>query len=257
MKSLLSIHDLSTGYRLKKGKIRLLHKNLSAHINTGEFIAMLGPNGAGKSTLLKTLLGFIPSLEGYIQYGGINLEDISVKEMAAIVSVVLTDKIEDVYLTAREVIVAARYPYVSWGGVLSANDKEIIENAVALTGVEIFLPRRLYTLSDGEKQKVMITRALAQDTPLIFLDEPTAFIDSPGRVELMNLLKTFSRRGKSILMTTHDVELALRFADILWLPGKDGSFEKGTPRELVDNGSINRLFDNKSVKFNRDKKSFF
>ena len=256
MKSLLSIQNLSTGYHLKKGETKWLHKNLSATIHTGEFVAVLGPNGAGKSTLLKTLLGFIPMLGGEINYGKKSLSNITIKELAKLVSVVLTDKIDDIYLTAEEVIIAARYPYMSFAGILTAHDKRITEKAVSLTGVGEFLNRKLHTLSDGEKQRVMIARALAQDTPLVFLDEPAAFIDSPGKVELMQLLKTIPQQGKSILMTIHDVELALHFADTLWLLGKDGTFQKGNPTPLIDNDSINRLFDRGSVKFDKVKRNF-
>ena len=256
MKKLLTIQNLSTGYRLKRGETIVLHKSLYSSLNEGEFVGVLGPNGAGKSTLLKTLLGFIPKLEGKISYGDKRLEDISVREMATKVSVVLTDKIDDIYLTAEEVIAAARYPYISFAGKLSEKDNEKINNAVLLTGITDLLPRKFYTLSDGEKQRVMIARALAQDTPLIFLDEPTAFIDSPGRVELMHLLRTISRQGKSILMTIHDVELALQFVNTLWLLGKDGTFEKGIPDELVNKGSINKLFDRGAVKFNKANRRF-
>ena len=256
MKQLLTIQGLSTGYRLKKGKTKVLHQNLSAFITEGEFIAVLGPNGAGKSTLLKTMLGYIPAMAGDILFGDKNLKDISIKEMATKVSVVLTDKIDDVYLTVEEVVAAARYPYNTFVGKPAFKDKSVIEEAIKLTGVKQFIGRKLHTLSDGERQRVMIARALAQDTPLIFLDEPTAFIDSPGRVELMKLLKTIPQNGKSILMTIHDVELALHFADTLWLLGNDGSFEKGNPADLINSGSINKLFDRGAVKFNKETNSF-
>ncbi len=256
MKNLLSIQNLTTGYRLKKGETRLLHQNLSATLSEGEFVAVLGPNGAGKSTLLKTVLGFIPALKGEISYGEKKLQDISIKELATKVSVVLTDKIEDTYVTVEEVLLTARYPYLSFAGDYKEKDRAVVDQAVSLTGIDALLMRKLHTLSDGEKQRVMIARALAQDTPLIFLDEPTAFIDSPGRVELMHLLKAIPSEGKSILMTIHDVELALHFADTLWLLGKDGSFEKGNPRELINKGSINKLFDRGKVKFDKVTRRF-
>ena len=256
MNSLLTIHDLSTGYHQKGGKTKVLHQNLTAEIESGEIIAVLGPNGAGKSTLLKTLLGYIPSLSGHINYGSQKLDNITIKELATKVSVVLTEKIDDLYLTAEEVLLTARYPFGSLWGRLNDTDKKIIDEAIALTNIKAFLHQKLQTLSDGERQRVMIARALAQDTPLVFLDEPTAFIDSPGRVELMHLLKTIPKKGKSILMTIHDVELALHFADKLWLLGKDGTFEVGNPTELINSGSINRLFDRGEVTFNTETKSF-
>ena len=256
MKSLLTIHGLSTGYHLKGGKTKVLHQNLMANIKPGEIIAVLGPNGAGKSTLLKTLLGYIPSLAGEIKYDSQNLDSITVKEMATKVSVVLTEKVDDHFLTAEEVLTTARHPFGSFWGKLNDNDKKIIDDAATLTNIKAFVHQKLQTLSDGERQRVMIARALAQDTPLIFLDEPTAFIDSPGRVELMHLLKTIPQKGKSILMTIHDVELALHFADKLWLLGKEGTFKVGNPTELIENGSINQLFDRGQVTFNTKTRSF-
>ena len=208
MKKLLTIQNLSTGYRLKRGETIVLHKSLYSSLNEGEFVGVLGPNGAGKSTLLKTLLGFIPKLEGKISYGDKRLEDISVREMATKVSVVLTDKIDDIYLTAEEVIAAARYPYISFAGKLSEKDNEKINNAVLLTGITDLLPRKFYTLSDGEKQRVMIARALAQDTPLIFLDEPTSGVDPVSRKNFWLLIYSLAARGKTIFVTTHFMDEA-------------------------------------------------
>lgn len=257
MKNLLTIQDLTTGYRINSRKTKVLHEHLSATVSQGEWIAVLGPNGVGKSTLLKTLLGFIPAISGSIFYGYEKLEDISIKKLATKVAVVLTDKIDDSYLTAEEVIISALYPYSSLWRKPTEEDISKVEEAVALTGVQVLLSQPLHKLSDGERQKVMITRALAQDTPLLFLDEPTSFIDSPGRVELMNLLKKIAGKGKGIVTTIHDVELALHYADNLWLMGKDGTFETGSPDELINNGSINKLFDRGKVTFNNKTNRFF
>ena len=257
MKNLLTIQDLTTGYRINSRKTKVLHEHLSASLSQSEWIAVLGPNGAGKSTLLKTLLGFIPAIAGSISYGTEKLEDISIKDLATKVAVVLTEKIDDNYLTSEEVIISARYPYGSSWRKPTEEDMRKVEEAVALTGIKNLYHKKLHTLSDGERQKVMITRALAQDTPLLFLDEPTAFIDSPGRVELMKLLKNIAGKGKGVITTIHDVDLALHFADTLWLMGKDGTFETGNPQELIENGSINRLFDISQVTFNRKTKHFF
>jgi len=257
LKNLLTIQDLTTGYRINSRKIKVLHENLSATVSQGEWIAVLGPNGAGKSTLLKTLLGFIPAIAGSISYGNEKLEDISIRDLATKVAVVLTDKIDDSYLTAEEVIISARYPYGSLWRKPTEEDMSKVEEAVALTGIKNLYHQKLHILSDGERQKVMITRALAQDTPLLFLDEPTAFIDSPGRVELMKLLKNIAHKGKGVITTIHDVELALHFADTLWLMGKDGTFEAGKPQELIAKGSINSLFDSGQVTFNRKAKHFY
>lgn len=248
---LLQIKNLSTGYLPKKRQELVLHKSLNLELTTGELICILGPNGAGKSTLLRTLLGFQKSLEGEVLYSGNVLKDLSVKELAKHVSVVLTDRIDDSFLTAEEIIVSGRFPYSSFTGRLKDTDRQIIEQAIQQVGVTAFRSQLFTTLSDGEKQKTMIARAIAQDTPLIFLDEPAAFIDSPNKVVVMEMLRKLAHvHNKGVLLTTHDMEPALRFADKLWLLGSNGEFEEGNPRTLVQNGSINRFFDNEEVVFN-------
>ncbi|RLD39988.1 MAG: ABC transporter ATP-binding protein [Bacteroidetes bacterium] len=250
---LLQTKNLSTGYFPKKRESKVLHQSLNMDLAAGELVCVLGPNGAGKSTLLRTLLGFQKSLKGEIYYSGRSLKELSVREMAKIVSVVLTDRIDDSFLTVYEVVATGRYPYGSFTGRLKDIDKQIIQNVIQRLGIGNFVSQLFSTLSDGEKQKTMIARAIAQETPLIFLDEPAAFIDSPSKVVLMEILKKLAHdQDKGILLTTHDMEPALRFADKLWLLGTDGEFEEGEPRELIKNGSINRFFDNEEVVFNRE-----
>jgi len=250
---LLQTKNLSTGYFPKKRESKVLHQSLNMDLAAGELVCVLGPNGAGKSTLLRTLLGFQKSLKGEIYYSGRSLKELSVREMAKIVSVVLTDRIDDSFLTVYEVVATGRYPYGSFTGRLKDIDKQIIQNTIQQLGIGNFVSQLFSTLSDGEKQKAMIARAIAQETPLIFLDEPAAFIDSPSKVVLMEILKKLAHdQNKGILLTTHDMEPALRFADKLWLLGTDGEFEVGEPRELIKNGSINRFFDNDEVVFNRE-----
>lgn len=255
--AILTLNNLETGYRLSRGKKIVLHTNLTCSIVSGELIAMLGPNGAGKSTLLKTITGMISPLDGEVFYGGKNLNNMSSREIASNVSLVLTDRIDDRYLRAIDIVGTGRYPYGSFMGKLSDNDKEIIHNSLRLVDSKELSNRYFYSLSDGEKQKIMLARAIAQDTPLIFLDEPTAFIDSPGKVQIMNLLiKLVKEHNKSILLTTHDTELALNSASNLWLLGKDKLFIKGHPDTLVENGMINKLFDKKGVVFNKSTRRF-
>jgi iron complex transport system ATP-binding protein len=256
LKELLKIEELTTGYHIKKDNNLVLHSGITAAVNEGELIAVMGPNGAGKSTLLKTLLGFHRKIGGKIYYKKGELENISVKQLAQLVSVVLTEKPDDIYLNVEEVIMSGRYPYSSVIGGFKKNDFLITNKSAEICGVSNLLGRKFYTLSDGEKQRVMIARALAQDTPLIFLDEPIAFIDSPGKVEIITLLKSVSSKGKGIIMTIHDVEIALEYADILWLIGKDGFFKTGNPDNLVEQGNINVLFDSDNIKFDKSKKKF-
>ena len=255
--NILSLDNLSTGYKLSHSKTISLHQNIICDVGGGELIALLGPNGAGKSTLLKSLTGIIPILDGYIYYNGKNLQHLSRKEIATLVAVVLTDKIDDRYLTAYDIVGTGRYPYGSFTGRLTSTDKAEIENSFKVVGANELKRRYFYSLSDGEKQKVLLARAIAQDTPLIFLDEPTAFIDSPGKVLIMNLLSELvTVHNKTILLTTHDTELALNYATMLWLLGKENYFEEGNPDELVEAGKINRLFDREGVVFNKKSKRF-
>ncbi len=254
---ILRIENLRTGYNLSRSKIVSLHNNMNITINEGELIAMLGPNGAGKSTLLKSLTAIIPILSGNIYYGSKNLNKLSRKEVAKLVAVVLTDKIADRYLTAYDIVGTGRYPYGSFAGKLTSLDKEKICNAFIVVGAEELTNRVYYSLSDGEKQKIMLARAIAQDTPLILLDEPTAYIDSPGKVIIMNLLNDLVvKHKKTILLTTHDTELALNYATKLWLLGKENYFEEGNPDDMINSGLINKLFDREGVVFNKSNKRF-
>jgi iron complex transport system ATP-binding protein len=256
-KVLLKLDNLTTGYSLSRSKKVALHQNINCKVGKGELIALLGPNGAGKSTLLKALLGIIPSLGGNIYYKGENLHEMSKKEIATLVSVVLTDKIEDRYLTSYDIVGTGRYPYGSFSGKLTDIDKEKISNAFRLVDAKELIARVFYSLSDGEKQKVLLARAIAQDTPLIFLDEPTAFIDSPGKVIIMNLINDLVLvHNKTILLTTHDTELALEYASKLWLLGKENYFEEGNPKTMVEEGMINKLFVRKGIVFNAKSRRF-
>lgn len=254
---LLKIDHLTTGYSLSRSKKIVLHHDISCEVGKGELIALLGPNGAGKSTLLKTLLAIIPALDGNINYVGKSLNQMSKKEMATLVAIVLTDKIEDRYLTSYDIVGTGRYPYGSFSGKLTDVDKEKINEAFNLVGATALITRFFYSLSDGEKQKVMLARAIAQDTPLIFLDEPAAFIDSPGKVIIMNLLHNLVKNhNKTILFSTHDTELALDYATKLWLLGTDNYFKVGNPKTMIEAGLINNLFVRDGVVFNVKTKRF-
>lgn len=254
---LLQVENLITGYKLSRSKILSLHNDINTSIGKGELIALLGPNGAGKSTLLKSLTAIIPVLDGNIYYNGKNLSNLSRKEVARLVAVVLTDKIDDKYLTAYDIVGTGRYPYGSFTGKLTSSDKLIIEKSFKDVGASELKNRYFHSLSDGEKQKVLLARAIAQDTPIILLDEPTAYIDSPGKVIIMNLLNDLVlKQNKSILLTTHDTELVLNYATRLWLLGKENYFEDGVPVEMINSGLINNLFDREGVVFNKRNRRF-
>lgn len=247
--NLLYTTNLGIGYSEKNNQ-KLLHRNLDLALKPGELICMMGPNGAGKSTLLKTLAGFIPMQEGDAFIGDRSIKTLREKDLALMVSVVLTEKLFIEDFTVRQLVSLGRYPYTGFFGRLSDDDQEITDLALAETGLEQFADRKLSQLSDGEKQKAMIAKALAQETPLLILDEPTAFLDLPGRIEIMRLLRQLAvQKNKGILVTTHDLEQALRFADKLWLIAQGKPMVCGSPEDLLLQGHIESFFSREGILF--------
>ena len=235
MEMTVSLTDLSIGYKER----RIVAKGLTAGIRSGELTCLLGENGVGKSTLLRTLAGFQPRLDGSICIEGQPLEKFSDKELARKIGVVLTEKPDVGQMTAYELVAMGRAPYTGFWGALDDDDRRVVDEAIRQVGIEELKTRLVNTLSDGERQKVMIAKALAQQTPVIYLDEPTAFLDYPSKVEMLLLLKRISREsGKTVFLSTHDVELALQVADTLWLMLREGSLKIGTPHELAAQGVL-------------------
>ena len=246
------IRKLSTGY-VGKHRTHVVARNIDAVIERGELTCLLGANGAGKSTLLHTLSGFLPKLSGDIEIMGKKIGEYSDEEMAKVISVVLTEKCDLRNMTVEEMVALGRSPYTGFWGTLKKGDKEIVAAAIAGVGIEALTYRMMHTLSDGEKQKVMIAKALAQETPVIFLDEPTAFLDFPSKVEMMQLLHRLSREtGKTIFMSTHDLELALQIADKVWMMDKESGVKVGTPEDLSLNGTLSNFFSRKGILFDRN-----
>ena len=245
----IQIESLSTGYR-GKNNVTIVARDINATIHGGELTSLLGPNGAGKSTLLRTLSAFLPPVEGTITIMGRNLKDYSDKELAKTIGVVLTEKTDLRNMTVEDLIGLGRSPYTGFWGTLHEDDRRVVAQAIEMVGIEPLKDRMIQTLSDGERQKVMIAKALAQQTPVIFLDEPTAFLDFPSKVEIMQLLHTLSRTtGKTIFLSTHDLELALQIADTIWLMDKEKGVMIGTPQELAGNGSLNDFFSQRGIEF--------
>ncbi|MDE6555895.1 MAG: ABC transporter ATP-binding protein [Duncaniella sp.] len=239
----ISISDLSIGYKSTGGREKIVAENLNGRLNNGTMTCLLGPNGAGKSTLLRTLAGFQPALAGEISIMGNDALTISRQEKARLLGVVLTDRISLENTSVGELIALGRSPFTGFWGKLSDNDLAEVRQAAEMIGIVHLLDRRVGSLSDGERQKVMIAKVLAQKTPVIFLDEPTAFLDYPGKVDVMRLLRNLAHdEGKTIFMSTHDLEIALRITDNVWLLDQRHGLTTGSPESLASSGLYRDYF---------------
>ncbi len=248
----VEIKNLSIGYR-SKTKTKVVGSDLNASVLGGELTCLLGANGVGKSTLLRTLSAFQPKLSGDCYVLGKEIKDYSEKQLAQLVSVVLTEKVDIKNMTVRELVGIGRSPYTGFWGTLSKHDEEVVNHSISLVKIENLTDRLFHSLSDGEKQKVMIAKTLAQETPIIFLDEPTAFLDFPSKVEIMQLLHNLSRKtGKTIFLSTHDLELALQIADKIWLMDKANGIKIGAPEDLSLDGSLSGFFARKGITFDQN-----
>jgi iron complex transport system ATP-binding protein len=257
MNDLLHTQKLVVGYNERKQSPKKLFPDTDITLNSNELTALVGPNGAGKTTLLRTLSGQLPALEGEVFLGESNLKSILPSELAKKISIVLTDRITDPHLRVFDVVAMGRYPYTGFWAKLYQNDRDIVYESLKRIGISEFSQRLFTTLSDGEKQKVMIAKALAQDTPIILLDEPAAFLDYPSKIELMHLMQQLvNEHHKTVLYSTHDLDLVLHTADRLWLAGKEKPLISGIPEQLVLDGSIGTYFSRDSLIFDLFKAQF-
>jgi iron complex transport system ATP-binding protein len=245
----LSTTGLKAGY-IKGGKPMPVLNNINLHLHKGELICLLGPNGSGKSTLIRTLAGIIPALEGTITIDHVDIQKMDVSVLATKRSMVLTENIKADNLSVAALIAMGRIPYTGWLGTLKETDHKIIENTLEVFGLSDFRNRDFNNLSDGEKQKVLIARAFAQQSPIIFLDEPTAFLDIPNKMEIMQLLKKLCREeNKSIFISTHDLDLATQTSDRLLLISRAGELYNGCAEDLMLAGVFEKVFGNNNIRF--------
>ena len=225
--------------------------DLNATALPGTLTCLIGHNGTGKSTLLRTIARLQPSIDGRVLIGDNNISTLKPTHLSRMLSIVLTSRPDVRNMTVEELVALGRAPYTGFWGRLSADDRRIVRHSIESVGITAMAERRVCTLSDGEMQKVMIAKSLAQQTPVILLDEPTAFLDFPGKIDLMLLLQRLAHEErKTILLSTHDLETALQTADRLWLLA-NGALHDGTPHELADRGFIDEYIGRKSVKFDK------
>jgi iron complex transport system ATP-binding protein len=246
----IQLHDLSAGYRRHRQPPLPVVSGITTELHAGELVCLIGPNGAGKSTLLRTVSGMQPRLGGRVTLLGQDLHSMSADQRARHLSIVLTQKMDIGLFTGYGLVAMGRQPYTSWIGRLTANDHKIIKHAITAVGAEHLAECRFHEMSDGERQKIMIARALAQEPDAMILDEPTAYLDLPRRVECMTLLRDLAHdQGCAVLLATHDLDLALRWADRIWLLPYRGAFQVGTPEDLVLNGAFEQAFRSAGVQF--------
>lgn len=250
----VELRDLTIGYTrrrtLRRGRSTEIASGLNAVARRGELTSLVGPNGAGKSTLLRTLCGLQPPLHGTVLIDGEDLATVRPADLATRISVVLTERIDPGLLTVRELVALGRTPHLPASARLSPEDKAAVEWALDAVGAMPLASRQFSELSDGQRQRTLTARALAQDPSLLVLDEPTSFLDVPSRVELVDVLGRLAReQNLAVVMSTHELELALRVSDRMWLLDADRTLTCDTPGSLAESGRIGAAFDRGRMRF--------
>lgn len=254
-KTILTASNLSIGYK-SKGHHNVIAKNLNLNLEKGRLIALVGANGIGKSTLLRTLTGIQKSMEGTVLLNGKDIFSYEPLTLAQHLSLVLTEKLPPSNLTVFELIALGRQPYTNWLGKLSEEDLQTINQAIALTHTEHLISKRHFEISDGQLQIVLIARALAQNTPLIVLDEPTTHLDLFHKVSVFKLLKKLSREtSKCILFSTHDIDLAIQLSDEMIVMTEE-TVVQDKPSSLISKGVFDTIFKDKDLYFDKEKGKF-
>lgn len=234
--SLFRTENLSIGYRAEKP----LQRDINVSLAAGKIITLMGQNGVGKTTFLKTISKLLPPLSGSIYFGDTPLEQMNQQDLSRQLSLVLTERPSAPNMSVIELVIGGRHPFTNWLGTLSSEDEKIIEWALTETQINYIAEKRLSELSDGQLQKAMIARALAQKTNMIFLDEPTAHLDLHNKIEIMMLLKKIAAQGKGILISTHDLQISLQLSDSMCLFNFNEPVTEGIPEDLVLDGSFQK-----------------
>lgn len=244
----IELHDVTLGY----GE-RVLMADASVGFGWGELTALIGRNGTGKSTLLRTIAALAKPQKGHITIGGMDASELTMREVASRIAFVSTEDVRVQNLHVWDVVSLGRAPYTNWVGRLTEEDKTKVRESLRLVGMEHFADASMDSLSDGERQRVMIARALAQDTPIILLDEPTAFLDLPNKYEICLLLKRLAHKeGKCILFSTHDLSIAIEICDTIAVI-EGGKFHYGTAEMLMEEGVMQRIFNSTQIEFDRER----
>lgn len=255
MNVILETKDLTIGFGKNK-TIKIVVENINLRLQAGQLIALIGSNGAGKSTLLRTLARVQNPLGGLVFVENRDVNEFSNLEIAQKISLVLTEKLPESNLTVYDIIALGRQPYTNWVGKLSAVDLVAIEAAIACTEIEHLRDKKHFEISDGQLQIVLIARALAQETPIIILDEPTTHLDLPHKISLFRLLKKLAvESGKCIVFSTHDIELAIEMADLFVAISK-GNVVQANADLMIENGVLDSVFDEQQIVFDRIKRKF-
>lgn len=230
----LTANNLSIGYSEQK----VLMSALNLSLSSGQLIGLVGQNGVGKSTFIRTICGLQPALSGDVYIGKQSISKLRSKDISKKISVVLTGKPETLNLTVLEVVALGRHPYSGWLGNLNQGDKDKIEASISSMEINYLATKRLYELSDGQLQKVLIARALAQDTDIIVLDEPTSHLDLKNKIEVLSTLEKIAHSGKGVLISTHEVQLAANVCDQFWCMDFGKNVAVGPPHDLIASGKL-------------------
>lgn len=239
---MIELHNLTVGYGTKA-----VLSDINQVLKAGQLVCLLGSNGVGKSTILRTLAGFLQPLAGKVLLDGKDLSSLSLSQRSKTVSIVLTERVEVPYMKVADLVGMGRSPYTGFFGKLTKEDRQIVGEAIEMVGITSLAERTIDTLSDGERQKAMLAKALAQQTPIILLDEPTAFLDFHAKLSTLRLMQKLAHEtNKIILMSTHDVEMALRLSDLLWIV-QDGKIQTGTTASLTESGILRQFLGDEAI----------